>query len=318
MNLFDTAITQPIFNLLLTIYNFVGDFGVTIIIFTVIVKLILWPITKSQLHQTKVMRKMQPELKKIKRNAKGNKQLESIQMMELYKKHNVKPFRSLLVLIIQLPILLTLNNVINITVNKSNEISNFTYSSVSNLSRVSDIIRSPADFTPHLFGVVDLTTSAVPVEGVSSVILLLIAIVSAVLMWYTTKQQQPKQEKSRRLRDIMQEASSGKEPDQAEISQIVSRQMSFLLPIMIFTTMINIYGAINVYFFINNLLQVAQQKFILDKDQKELVEIANEPAKRSKNAKEAKIIKKPAVSKGKSGTKITRITAKDNKRKGKK
>ena len=56
---------------------------------------------------------------------------------------------------------------------------------------------------------------------------------------------------------------------------------------------------------------------VLDKDEKELVEIANEP-KRSKNAKEAQIIKKPTVSKGKSGTKVTRITAKDNKRRGKK
>ena len=90
MNLFDLLITQPIFNLLLTIYNFVGDFGISIIVFTVIVKLLMWPITKGQLHQTKVMRKIQPELKKIKRNAKGNKQVESLQMMELYKKNNIK------------------------------------------------------------------------------------------------------------------------------------------------------------------------------------------------------------------------------------
>ena len=89
MNLFDLLITQPIFNLLLTIYNFVGDFGISIIVFTVIVKFLMWPITKGQLHQTKVMRKIQPELKKIKRNAKGNKQVESLQMMELYKKNNI-------------------------------------------------------------------------------------------------------------------------------------------------------------------------------------------------------------------------------------
>ena len=96
MNLFDIFITQPIFNLLLVIYNFVGDFGVAIIIFTVIVKFALWPITKSQLHQSKLMRQLQPELRKIKQNSNGNKQLESIQMMDLYRKHNVKPFRSVL------------------------------------------------------------------------------------------------------------------------------------------------------------------------------------------------------------------------------
>ena len=317
MSLFDTVITQPIFNLLLTIYNFVGDFGIAIIIFTILVKIILWPMTRAQLSQTKAMRKMQPELDKIKRNAKGNKQLESVQMMELYKKHDVKPFRSLLVLFIQLPILLTLNSVINVTVNKSHEISNFTYSIVGNLSRVSEIIQNPDDFKPHLFGIVDLTSKAIPVQDISSVVLMLIAIASALLMWYTTKQQQPKQEKSRGLRDVMQEASEGKEPDQAEISQIVSRQMNFIMPLMIFMTMINIYGAINFYFFINNLLQVIQQKYILDKNEKEESEVTNE-FKHLKNAKEAKIIKKPVSSKGKSGTKITRITAKEDKRRGKK
>ena len=317
MSLFDTVITQPIFNLLLTIYNFVGDFGIAIIIFTILVKIILWPMTRAQLSQTKAMRKMQPELDKIKRNAKGNKQLESVQMMELYKKHDVKPFRSLLVLFIQLPILLTLNSVINVTVNKSHEISNFTYSIVGNLSRVSEIIQNPDDFKPHLFGIVDLTSKAIPVQDISSVVLMLIAIASALLMWYTTKQQQPKQEKSRGLRDVMQEASEGKEPDQAEISQIVSRQMNFIMPLMIFMTMINIYGAINFYFFINNLLQVIQQKYILDKNEKEESEVTNE-SKHLKNTKEAKIIKKPVSSKGKSGTKITRITAKEDKRRGKK
>jgi membrane protein insertase Oxa1/YidC/SpoIIIJ len=90
------------------------------------------------------------------------------------------------------------------------------------------------------------------------------------------------------------------------------------MPLMIFMTMINIYGAaINFYFFINNLLQVIQQKYILDKNEKEESEVTNE-SKHLKNAKEAKIIKKPVSSKGKSGTKITRITAKEDKRRGKK
>lgn len=46
MSLFDTILTQPIFNLLAFIYNFVGDFGVAIIIMTVLVRLALWPLVK--------------------------------------------------------------------------------------------------------------------------------------------------------------------------------------------------------------------------------------------------------------------------------
>ncbi len=112
--MFNTFIVQPIFNLLIFIYSLVpgGDFGIAIIIFTVIVRMALWPLVKKQLHQTKAMRKMQPELVKIKKEAKGNKQLESMMMLELYKKYNVNPFRSIGVLIIQLPIFMALYQVI--------------------------------------------------------------------------------------------------------------------------------------------------------------------------------------------------------------
>ena len=55
MSLFDRILTQPIFNLLAFIYNFIGDFGVAIIIVTVIVRLCLWPLVKKQLYQTSAL-----------------------------------------------------------------------------------------------------------------------------------------------------------------------------------------------------------------------------------------------------------------------
>ena len=85
MNIFDTLIVQPIFNLLALIYGIIpgGDFGISLILFTVIVRLAMWPLVKKQLHQTKLMRGLQPQLKQIKTKAKGNRQLESQLMMEL-------------------------------------------------------------------------------------------------------------------------------------------------------------------------------------------------------------------------------------------
>lgn len=110
MNIFELFIVQPIFNLLLFIYSIVpfADFGVAIIIFTIIIRFALWPLVVKQLHQVKAMRKLQPELARIKKAAKGNRQLEGMQMLELYKKHEVKPFRSILILLIQLPIFIAL------------------------------------------------------------------------------------------------------------------------------------------------------------------------------------------------------------------
>jgi membrane protein insertase Oxa1/YidC/SpoIIIJ len=107
--LFETIVVNPIFNALMLIYSAVpgGDFGVALIIFTIIVRLLMYPLVKNQLHQTKAMRKLQPELAKIKKNAQGNKQIEALQQMELYKRYGIKPLRSILILIIQLPIIMS-------------------------------------------------------------------------------------------------------------------------------------------------------------------------------------------------------------------
>ena len=97
MNIFELVIVQPIFNLLMGLYGIVpgSDFGISIIIFTVIVRFLLYPLTRSMLHQSKAMRKLQPQLAAIRKRAKGNRQQETLEMMELYKKHGVKPFRSI-------------------------------------------------------------------------------------------------------------------------------------------------------------------------------------------------------------------------------
>ena len=63
-----------------------GDFGVSIILFTILLRLVMYPLVKRQLHQTKLMRKMQPELSVSKKQTKGNRRAQSIQMMELYKR----------------------------------------------------------------------------------------------------------------------------------------------------------------------------------------------------------------------------------------
>ena len=58
MNIFETIIVQPIFNLLMGLYSIIGDFGVAIIIFTIIIRFALWPLVVRQLHQVKAMRKL--------------------------------------------------------------------------------------------------------------------------------------------------------------------------------------------------------------------------------------------------------------------
>ena len=207
----DMIIVRPIVNILFVIYSLVGDFGLAIILFTVIVKLLTWPLMKRQLHQTKVMREIQPELAEIKKNCKGNRQLESIQMMDLYKRKNVKPFRSMLTLLIQFPIFIGLFTAINVAVRPHvtetdvYTVQHSAYFFVEPMNHISDLItqqntyleqvKSGAEnptleFAPKLFGAVDLSVTA-GFSSVSTVVILLFAVLSAVMQFVMSRQIDP-------------------------------------------------------------------------------------------------------------------------------
>src|SRR5665213_1194207 len=135
-NIFTTIIIQPIFNLLVLIYALIPghNFGLTIIIFTIIVRLLMWPLVKKQIGQAKAMRELQPELKKIKAAAKGDKQKESAMTMELYKEREVNPFASLGIVIVQLPIILGLYSSVRRIVKTPHEIVTFSYPALHHLA----------------------------------------------------------------------------------------------------------------------------------------------------------------------------------------
>src|SRR5687768_10596742 len=108
--MFNDLIVQPIFNLLVLIYALLPghNFGLALILFTIVIRLLLWPLVKKQLHHAKAMRKLQPELKKIKKQTKGDRQKESMMMMELYKERGINPFGTIPILIVQFIVLIGL------------------------------------------------------------------------------------------------------------------------------------------------------------------------------------------------------------------
>lgn len=344
----DLIIVRPITNILFFIYNFVGDFGLAIILFVIIVKLCMWPLVKRQLHQTKLMRQLQPELTQIKKNCKGNRQLESIQTMDLYKKYNVKPFRSLLSLIIQLPMFIAIFGAIRVMVNPPTENSNLdlrAYSFVkqdnSNIKHVIDLqskymeeksaydaikndeskseeeknaVEAPTyEFHPSLFGFVNLESNP-GFTSWSAGFALLLAVLACLVQYLTTRQLRPSgKAKGKGFRQLMKEAGEGKELDQAEINDMTSAQMGTFMPIMLLIIMINLPGALILYYFLSNLITFIQQKIVLSQAEKEM-EISADKAilKELKHIQEAEVIENKKTG---TKTKITHISAKDTKKK---
>ncbi len=298
------VIVQPIFNLLMGIYSLIPDFGVSIVIFTIIVRFALWPLAKKQLHQAKAMRKMQPELKKLQAKYKNNKQAQSMAMLDLYKKYNIGPFRSIAVLLIQLPILIGVYRVVQIFVMHREELGKFTYDIMEQLPTVGNLVQHPDQFNQNFLGIMDLTKHAVSPQGVA-IGLVAFAALAAVLQYLLSKQTAPQSDSGKRLRDVLAEAEQGKEADQAEVNAIVMRKMMKFMPIFLFFIMINLPGALALYMTTSNAVAYIQNKMILRQDGDELEKIASE--KQQKNAKKSP---KQRAANAKEAN-VTRIKAKD-------
>lgn len=351
-DLIDMIIVRPIVNIFFAIYSLVGDFGIAIIIFVVLVKILMWPMMKRQLHQTRIMKEIQPELAEIKKRCKGNRQMESLQMMDLYKRKNVKPFRSMLTILIQLPLFISLFTAINVAARprENYNVDHSAYSFVKPLRNVDELIgmqnryfegieankdkkdedKEPVnyEFQPKLFGIVDLSATA-GFSSVSSVVILIFALASAVTQFIMSRQQDPtrskKGGKKRTLRSIMKDAAKGKEASQEDINAAAQGQMTFMMPFMMLLIMISLPGALVFYYLLNNMITVAIQKIILNRNYTEMEAAADKKIlKELKDAQEAVVVednttKKAthyASSKNKQEEKlhITRISASNKKK----
>jgi YidC/Oxa1 family membrane protein insertase len=238
-NLFNTILVYPIFNLLAVIYAYVHDFGVAIIILTILLRLVLWPLINKQLHSQKALQELQPELQRIKTQAKGDKQLEGKLTMELYKEREINPFASFLPLLIQLPIFLALFAVLKDVV-KSGEMAKLAYEPVKHLPAITAIISSHVLVKPTLLNLVNLTKPSV-----------ILAVLAGLAQFVQTRQLTPKQQTK---------------DSQAQVMQ----GMTYMFPAITFFIGLSVPSALSLYWFTASLMAILQQYLVLQRDVKEL------------------------------------------------
>ena len=150
-NLFNSILYIPFFNLLVFLYNTVAfsDFGLAIILLTLIVRAVLSPLSIKTFRSQKIMAELQPKVKEIQQRLKNEPQKQTAEIMELYKKYNTNPFSGCLPLLIQLPILIALYQV---------SIAGFEENSLSVLY---GFIKDPGFLNSISFGFIDLTKRSV-------------------------------------------------------------------------------------------------------------------------------------------------------------
>ncbi len=112
--MFDTFFYNPIYNLVILLSDYIVDAGIVIILATIIIKLILFPLSKSQIKTAIAQKKAKPELEKFQKKYKGKKltpeeqRNKSLELLAIYKKYNIRPFSAVFLLILQIPILFAL------------------------------------------------------------------------------------------------------------------------------------------------------------------------------------------------------------------
>jgi len=109
-------ITKPLFYLLEAINSVVGNFGVTILILTVLVRVAFFPLANKQFASMAKMKKLQPQMEEIRERYKDDKMRQQQELMNLYKKEKVNPISGCLPILLQIPVFFALYKVLYVTI----------------------------------------------------------------------------------------------------------------------------------------------------------------------------------------------------------
>lgn len=243
--MYNQLIFLPLYNGLVGIMNLLPgiDVGVAVIIFTCIVKLVLFPLSKKALLTQVRMKSIEPEANKIRALYSSNKQEQAMKIMELYKQKGVKPFSSILLVIVQLPILLALISVF--------------YKIIPNIHP--DLLYSFIQ-DPHasatLFGL-DLTQKSI-------ILALITGVIQYFQLHYSVAARQQKEMSDNTVR------SGGKLDTASQMANSMNSQMKYFLPIIAFVSVYWIIPAsfpqaasvIAIYWSVSSLFTLAQEIYI--------------------------------------------------------
>jgi YidC/Oxa1 family membrane protein insertase len=211
------------------------DFGIAIIVLTIIIRLILFPVSVKALNSQRGLQKLQPMMQEIQKKYKDDKEKQAKEILELYKKEKINPFSGLLLALIQLPILIALYSVFWNGLNPE-ELGSL-YAFVSN----------PGLIDPLFINLVNLSKPN-----------LILAILAGLTQYFQTKMIMPKPN--------VQGSNKKKE---ADFSQLMQKQMLYFLPIFTVIILISLPSALGLYWTISGLFSIIQQYLIFNKNKPE-------------------------------------------------
>ncbi|OGI25069.1 MAG: hypothetical protein A3J76_02440 [Candidatus Moranbacteria bacterium RBG_13_45_13] len=228
--IFHSFIYQPIYNALLFLYNVVPghDLGVAIILLTILVRLILYPISKKQIESQKKLQDLQPEIKKIQDKYKNDKEKQGRALMDFYKEKKVNPASGCLPLVIQIVFFIALYQAFIAGLNFD-----------SGCKDLYSFVTCPPSLNVKFFGFLDLAKPNI-----------ILAIIAAAGQFVQTK---------------MMMTKNSAPAKKGDFSAMMNQQMLYLGPLLTLFIGVKFPAGLALYWVINTLFAIVQQYFTVKK-----------------------------------------------------
>jgi len=232
-SIWHTFFFDPVYNGLIFFIDTVpgGDIGIAIILITIVVKLLLLPLSLKAARTQRLMRILDPKLKEIKKKFKDKREEQARAMMEAYREAGLNPFASIFLVLIQIPIIIAL------------------YLSVSrgggvplpdiNIAVLYSFIPEPETVNMMFLGLVDMAAKSLP-----------LALLAGFSQYVHAQLSIPKPEAKK----------DGAEPNfKEDFARSMQTQMRYVMPLIIFFVAYTISASIALYFTVSNIVAIAQE-----------------------------------------------------------
>ncbi len=228
--IFNEFLYRPLFNILIFFYNIIPwhDFGLAIILITLLIRIILFPLSKKGLKSRKALEEIQPKIKEVQKKYK-DKEERARQMMLLYKEHKVNPVSGCLPLLIQLPILIALYRALMGILENSGNLSAILYS----------FVKDPGLINTSFFGAINLAAPS-----------LFLAILTGIFQFIQSKM-------------MFKPSAKAKAPGQKmDIQKTMGRQMTYFMPLFIVFISLKLPAGLPLYWAASTLFGIGEHLLI--------------------------------------------------------
>jgi YidC/Oxa1 family membrane protein insertase len=228
-DLFNAILYQPLFNVLVALYVYLPghDFGVAIIVLTLLIRIIFYPLGSQAIRSQKALSEIQPKIAEIQKKYKDKKEEQMKATMEVYQKAKINPFSGCLPLLIQLPILIALYRVF------------WRGFQPEQISFLYNFIPNPGQIDPNFLGMINLSHPNI-----------YMAFLAGALQFFQSKM-------------ITPPSTSGK--GASPLGGMMQKQMLYLFPVFTVFILWGLPSAIGLYWIATTIFSIIQQYLVFKK-----------------------------------------------------